>query len=966
MHTLVSILFAVVVALSIVCNQPHAVAGVTTPFYPSYNVSTIAGGLNVKGEGYDPLRVSLYSPSAVAIHPITQHVYIAENTLFGSFFNPLSYGAFIRKIANGIVTTYAGTGFASSNYGDGALAINAMLMNPMGISFSANGDLYLTEAEKHRIRKIFTNGTIVTVAGVYGTEGYSADGQLAINSNLRFPFGINVANDGTVYFADSFNCLLRKIGANGIISTIAGVYGFCGYNSDNVIATSSYLSRFRSFAIASNGDFIIADYETHRIRRIFKSNSTIITIAGSGTAGYSGDGGLAINALISYPFSITTTSKGDIFFSSDGECVVRKIDSNGIISTITGNGICPVSPVIGDLGNGGLAKNVQIKPFSLTANYTSGDLYIVDQYNNRVRLVSYSSGIITTIAGHGGSFSGDRGLGINAQLAQPQHAVAANTGEIYIAVTFAGNGTSGFSGDGGLAINAQLNSPRCVAVSGSGEVYIADSMNSRVRKVSTNGIITTIAGNGDKNIVPDGTLAINAPLDVQCIALSPITGEILVLTSANPRLYKITLSGTVYPVAGTGVSGTYGNNVLATSAQLQYTSSLAISSLGDIFISENFRIRKVSADTGIISTVGGSTSSCDEFAIGVPAIGACMHTTSVAVSKNGDFIYYTNEHSIRVIGPDGNINAVGGDDSINGLYGDIGNSTSALFNYLYQTTFIANSGEILISDKGNNRIRRLAPYCPSGYGLNGNFTQCIASCFGVSNELTTCSGHGLCNSPNNCTCFNGFSGLNCQLAICYGKYSNDSNVCSGRGNCSLPNTCSCSNGYTGTECQITACFGKSSASSNVCSGKGACLSSNNCTCNAGYFDSECQSYLCAGVKNTVGNALFGLGCGNGTCVGPNLCSCNLGYVGSNCQYTICNDVASNNSNICSSNGLCISPDICHLQKLTLVSSISKFALAVVIGNTITKRGTNGGVILQFSITNSNIAIWTSISCIAGT
>ncbi|EFC35246.1 predicted protein, partial [Naegleria gruberi] len=131
------------------------------------------------------------------------------------------------------------------------------------------------------------------------------------------------------------------------------------------------------------------------------------------------------------------------------------------------------------------------------------------------------------------------------------------------------------------------------------------------------------------------------------------------------------------------------------------------------------------------------------------------------------------------------------------------------------------------------------------------------------------------------------------------------------GNCSLPNTCSCSNGYTGTECQITACFGKSSASSNVCSGKGACLSSNNCTCNAGYFDSECQSYLCAGVKNTVGNALFGLGCGNGTCVGPNLCSCNLGYVGSNCQYTICNDVASNNSNICSSNGLCISPDICQ-------------------------------------------------------
>ena len=397
-------------------------------------------------------------------------------------------GVWIRKVSGGIITTVAGNG-TNGYSGDGGQAVNAQI-SCAGIAIDAAGNLYFTDSQNYRVRRI-SGGVITTVAG-NGNSLYSGDGGAATVAGLS-PGAVAVDGAGNLYVVDQLAYRVRKVSPGGIITTVAGD-GTSGYSGDGGLATAARLNDPLGLAVDGAGNLYISDYNSAVVRRV--TSGIITTVAGNGTRGYSGDGGSALNAQLS-PAAVAADSAGNVYVS-DSNNSVRKI-AGGIITTIAGGGTGS-----GPLGDGGPATLASLNaPLGVTVD-TSGNYYIADTGNNRIRQVS--KGIITTVAGNGiAGYSGDGGMATNAQVNQPSRVAVDPSGNLYIAdtknhrvrevsggviTTLAGTGAAGFTGDGGLATSAALNSPSGVAVDGGGNVYIADTGNNRIRKVS-GGVITT-------------------------------------------------------------------------------------------------------------------------------------------------------------------------------------------------------------------------------------------------------------------------------------------------------------------------------------------------------------------------------------------------------------------------------------------------------------------------------------------
>ena len=277
------------------------------------------------------------------------------------------------------------------------------------------------------------------------------------------------------------------------INTVAGI-GIEGYSGDGGPATESKISAVGMCA-DRYGNVYIADTFNNRIRKV-SSNGIITTIAGNGVSGYSGDGGLATNARLNFPWDVCIDIHNNIYICEQGNCVIRKIDTSGIITTIAGNG------VFGYSGDGGLATNAKLNTPQGVAIDSSGNIYIADTSNNRIRKVD-TGGIITTIAGNGvKGYSGDGGQATLAKISL-NYEIFSNIsfdmyGTLYIAdtdnnrirkvdisgiiTTIAGDGTPAFSGDGGLSVNSQIKYPNGITVSPNNTIYFLDNL-SRVRKL---------------------------------------------------------------------------------------------------------------------------------------------------------------------------------------------------------------------------------------------------------------------------------------------------------------------------------------------------------------------------------------------------------------------------------------------------------------------------------------------------
>ena len=307
-----------------------------------------------------------------------------------------------------IIATIAGNG-TSGYTGDGGPAISAMLSTPNSITFDASGSIYFADSRNNCIRKINPSGLISTIAGT-GTLGFSGDGGPATSAKLNFPWGVAVDGTGNIYIADSYNNRIRKVSSTGIISTVAG-NGIAGYSGDGGPATAAEFNRPNIIAVDNSGNIIIPDELNNAVRKVSPAG-IISTIAGTGVPGYTGDGGPATLAQLDYPTGVAVDCRGNIYFADDLNNVIRKINTAGIISTIAGTGLAGFS------GDGAAATTARMNgPTSVAIDYI-GNIYITDENNFRIRKVT-PSGIISTISGNGiAGFNGD-GPAITAELNFP-------------------------------------------------------------------------------------------------------------------------------------------------------------------------------------------------------------------------------------------------------------------------------------------------------------------------------------------------------------------------------------------------------------------------------------------------------------------------------------------------------------------------------------------------------------------
>src|SRR6266516_4772049 len=553
------------------------------------------------------------------------------------------------------------------------------------------------------------NGVAQTIT-TYAGPPLPVLGALATTQYFDRTEGIAPDGAGGFYFSSSSpENRVYRVAADGVLSLIAGT-GTSGFSGDGGLAVSARLSYPGNLVVDGGGNLYIADWGNDRIRKV-NTEGIISTIAGNGTEGFDGDGGPATSASLNGPRGVAVDPAGNVYIADRGNSRIRKVDTVGLISTIAGNGTSGFS------GDGGLATAASFDAWSLAVD-VSGNLYITDPRNNRVRKVN-NGGIISTVAGDGGDiFGGDGGPatatsvvpidifvdpGGNLYLADASYRVRKVNGDGII-TTIACNGTSGFTGDGGPATAASC-APYRVARDSAGNLYVADGSSRRIRKVSAAGIITTVAGRGTGQSSGDGGPATLAELIQPLgVAVDP-AGNVYIADEGSNRIRKVNTAGTITTIAGNGKEGFSGDGGPATSAELNDPRGVAVDPAGNVYIADegSNRIRKVNT-AGIISTIAGNdTQGFSED--GGPATSASLNNPrEVAVDLAGNvYISDAGNFRIRKVNPAGVISTVAGRGT-SGFTGDGGPASSAQL--VPRGVAVGVQADLYIAD-GRLRIRRV-------------------------------------------------------------------------------------------------------------------------------------------------------------------------------------------------------------------------------------------------------------------
>src|SRR5438876_1134763 len=455
------------------------------------------------------------------------------------------------------------------------------------------------------------NGVAQTIT-TYAGPPLPVLGALAPTQYFDRTEGITPDGAGGFYFSSSPENRVYRVAADGVLSLIAGT-GTSGFSGDGGPAVSARLSYPGNLVVDGGGDLYIAAWGNDRIRKV-NTDGIISTVAGDGGDIFGGDGGPATATSV-LPVDIFVDPGGNLYLA-DASYRVRKVNGDGIITTIACNGTS------GFTGDGGPATAASCAPYRV-ARDSAGNLYVADGSSRRIRKVS-AAGIITTVAGRGtGQSSGDGGPATLAELIQPLSVAVDPGGNVYIAdggsnrilkvnttgiiSTIAGNGKKGFNGDGGPATSASLYYPSGVAVDPAGNVYIADAGNLRIRKVDTAGTISTIAGNGKEGFSGDGGPAASAELTFPVgVAVDP-AGNVYIADEGSNSIRKVNTSGIVSTIAGNDTQGFSEDGGPATSASLNDPRGVAVDPTGNVYITDRGNNRIRKVNTaGIISTVAGS------------------------------------------------------------------------------------------------------------------------------------------------------------------------------------------------------------------------------------------------------------------------------------------------------------------------------------------------------------------------
>ena len=667
------------------CSQRLFFAG--TLCAQQYVISTIAGGAP--------------PPSGPALSAsIGQPVGLVTDSSGSAWFSSLN--CVFKVDSSGVLTRIAGNSRPGYS-GDGGPATAAQLNRPGGLAMDSAGNLFIADSSNNRVRRVSPGGIITTVAG-QSSQGSSGDGGPAVSATFVGPAALAFDSSGNLYIADTFH--IRKLSANGIVTMVAG-NGAIGFAGDGGPAIDAEFFGLSGLAIDAAGDIYVADSSNFRIREI-TPDGIIRTVAGTGVMGYAGDGGPASAAELDYPYGVAIDTTGNLLIADAENGRIRSISASGIINTIAGNGSFSYG------GDGGPALNASMYAPAAVTMDISGDLFIADTNNFRVRKVA-PNGNIATVAGNGTlGYSGDGGPATNAQFATPWGIAVDAAENVYFAdaqdnrvrkiapdgtiSTFAGTGVAGFSGDGGPAVNAQLYVPYGnIVADGSGNQYITDWGNRRIRKISAKGIITTVvAGLG----TPNG-MAVDH------------SGNVFIADRASDSILKVSPDGSVTTIAGTGVAGFSGDGGPAVSAQFSQPESVAVDALGNVYIADqlNNRIRMIAPD-GIISTVAGGGT---EYGDNIPAVAAVVVSPLlVAVDGTGELFIVGGEYSnvIQKVSAAGIITTIGGMPAQYGIEpgytGDGGPANSGQMIDV-QGLAVDTAGNVFVGDAQSSAVRKLTP-----------------------------------------------------------------------------------------------------------------------------------------------------------------------------------------------------------------------------------------------------------------
>jgi sugar lactone lactonase YvrE len=582
-------------------------------------IKTIAGSSvgtpGFTGDGGAATSATLHNPQGVALDSLN-NIFIADHD-----------NNAIREVlaSDNSIHTYAGspTGVPGVT-GEGGLATAALLHSPSDVYVDANNNLFIADTSNSIIREVtFVDKKIHAVAG-NGTSGFGGDGGNATQAQLSFPRGVFVDSSGNIFISDTGNSFVRLVTAlDGRIHQSVG-NGTLSFSGDTFSAINASLSAPNSVAVNGVGDIFIADTNNNVIRRVLNSTGIIQTVAGIGTAGFGGNNGLATSALLNAPSGVFVDGFGNLFIADTNNNEIREVlAATGNIKTVAGNGTAGFS------GDGGFAVNAQLSAPTGVVVDGSGNIFIADKGNNVIREVTAADTNIHTVAGNNSAgFSGDGGPATSAQLSAPADLAVDSFGNIFIAdtgnnvvrevlatgptagniVPFAGNhtGSPGFSGDNGPPLAALMNGPAGVVLDPSGDLFIADTKNHVVREVLFGGNIQTVAGNHTAGFSGDGAAATSAMLRSPSGLAVDTLGGLEIADTGNNRIRDVAGLVQVPAVTLSATTLTFNSEVIggvsAAQSVMVTNSGAAPMSIGNIGITDSV--------TGAITTNFSQTNNC--------------------------------------------------------------------------------------------------------------------------------------------------------------------------------------------------------------------------------------------------------------------------------------------------------------------------------------------------------------------
>jgi uncharacterized protein (TIGR03437 family) len=664
-------------------------------------ITTVAGNgvVGFAGDGGKATDAQLNQPRA-ALADSNGNVYILD-----------AGNQRIRRVTaeTGVITTVAGTG-ATGFGGDGGPATQAQFnFGGLGaLAFDAAGNLFIADSNNNRIRRLaIDTGAITTVVGT-GTAGFSGDGGLATAAQLRSPQSLYFDTDGNLYFADSGNFRIRKVAAGSNIITTAVGTGTSGITGDGGPASNATIGSVFGIALDANNNLYLSDTTNNRVRRVNAADNIITLVAGGGATGFTPDGVAAIGANLALARHLGADPQGFLYIAEANNFRIRKL-----VNALADDATPPTVAISEPLGPNYTAPNAAL---DLRGTATDNGTVVAVRWSNDRGGSGTASGTTSwTITGVGLQ-SGLNNLTVtawdaNGNAASAQLAVTYTPNQIV--VTVAGTGAIDNTGDGGPGTAATLNQPRGVAVDSKGNILVADTQNRRVRRISPTGVMTAFAGTGLLGSGGDGGPAVEATLNFPNVVIVDKDDNVYISDQFTNRIRKVTPDGKISTIAGTGTGfgGFSGDGGPATQAQFNGQVGLALDKDGNLFVADrlNSRIRRIDARTGIITTVAGNGQVGSGGDGGAATQAELNLPTGVAVDAAGN-LYITdigNQRIRRVSATDGKISTIAG-TGVAGFSGDGGPAVSALLNLAYPATLTLDAaGDLYFADRNNHRIRKI-------------------------------------------------------------------------------------------------------------------------------------------------------------------------------------------------------------------------------------------------------------------